>query len=231
MNAFTKKPAMVLGTTAALALGATGLSGIAAQARTSGSTPAAGKVAKGPGIDTAALAQQLGVSRMDLETALAAVRTELGTPDRASDLKAEAQAIADALGVDVSTITTVLQAQVGSRAKDAARATTPSATDAARPTTPPSGAQRGGRGKRGPDQAKLIAALVQATGKSEADVKSALAAGRTAHERLESERRAKFAELLASKLGLQASAVTAALDAVKPARPAKAANASTGATT
>lgn len=233
MNALAKKPAMVLGTTAMLALGATGLSGITAQARSSSSQTTSSQVRQGPGIDTAALAAKLGVSQTDLETALVAVRTELGAPDRASDLKAEAQAIADSLGVDVSTITTVLQAQVGQRAKDAASGTTPPA-DSVRPTTPPADAGkrpgRGDRGKRGPNPAKLIAAIVKATGKTEAEVKTALAAGRTAHEQLEAQRQAKFAELLASKLGLQTAAVTAALDAVKPARPAQAAKATAGAT-
>ncbi len=176
MNALAKKPAMVLSATAMLALGATGMSGIAAQARSSSSSSTA-KVERGPGLNAAALAKQLGVSQTELETALAAVRTELGTPDRSSDLKAEAQAIADSLGVDVSTITTVLSAQIGQRAKDAAASTTPSATDGVRPTTPPAGGRKRGTGKRGPDQSALIAALVKATGKTEAQVKTALAAG------------------------------------------------------
>lgn len=228
MNALAKKPAIVLGTTAMLAFGATGLSGISAQARSSSSAKTA-QVGKGPGMDTAALAKQLGVTQSELETALAAVRTELGTPDRASDLKVEAQAIADSLGVDVSTITTVLTAQVGQHAKDAAAATTPSASDAVRPTTPPSGGRRDGKGRR-PDQATLIAALVKATGKTETQVKTALAAGRAAHDKAEAARQATFAELLAEKLGLQKATVTAALDAVKPTRPAQAAKATTGAT-
>lgn len=229
MNALAKKPAMVLGATAMLALGATGMSGIAAQARSS-STSSTAKVERGPGMNAAALATQLGVSQSELETALAAVRTELGAPDRSSDLKAEAQAIADSLGVDVSTVTAVLSAQIGQRAKAAAESTTPAATDGVRPTTPPAGGRKGGKGKRGPDQTALIAALVKATGKTEAQVKTALAAGRTAHEQLEAERQAKFAALLAAKLGLETSKVSAALEAVKPVRPAQAAKTTTSST-
>lgn len=228
MNALAKKPAMVLGTTAMLALGTVGLSGISAQARSSSSPAKAAQVGKGRGLDTAALAKQLGVSQSELETALAAVRTELGTPDRTSDLAAEAKAIAGSLGVETSTITAVLTAQIGERAKGAAPTTPSAATDGAQPTTPPAG-RRGGRG-RGPDQARLIAALVKATGKTEAEVKTALAAGRAAHEQLEAARQAKFAELLAEKLGLEKATVTAALDAVKPTRPAQAATPATGAT-
>jgi DNA-binding MarR family transcriptional regulator len=228
MNARATKPALVLGATAMLAFGATGLSGISAQARSS-SAGASTQPRTGPGMNTAALAKQLGISQSELETALAAVRTELGTPDRASDLNAEAQAIADSLGVDVSTVTAVLTAQIGDRAKDAAAATTPSATDRVRPTSPAGNGRRGGRG-RGPDQARLLAALVKATGKTEAEVRTALAAGRSAHEKLEAARQAKFAALLAERLGLSQATVTAALDAVKPTRPAQAAKTTTGAT-
>lgn len=228
MHALAKKPALVLGTTAMIAFGATGLTGIAAQARSS-SSAGQGQVQRGPGLDTAALAAQLGVSETELETALTAVRTELGTPDRASDLKAEAQAIADALDVEVSTIAAVLQAQLGQRAKAVAAARS-AASDGVRPTTPPAGERRRGQRKAGrPDHTKLIAALVKATGKTEAEVKRALEAGRTAHQQLESERQAKFAALLATKLGLETTKVTAAVDAVKPARPAQAAKVTTGA--
>lgn len=229
MNARATKPALVLGATAMLAFGATGLSGISAQARSSSSAGASTQHRTGPGMNSAALAKQLGISQSELETALAAVRTELGAPDRASDLNAEAQAIADSLGVDVSTVTAVLTAQIGDRAKDAAAATTPSATDRVRPTTPAGKGRRGGRG-HGPDQAKLLAALVKATGKTEAEVRTALAAGRSAHEKLEAARQAKFAALLAERLGLSQGTVTAALDAVKPTRPAQAAKTTTGAT-
>ncbi|MEH3052801.1 MAG: hypothetical protein PGN13_02190 [Patulibacter minatonensis] len=231
MYALGKKPVIVLGTTAMIALGATGIS---AQARdAAGTTPA--QIGKGRGLDDAALAKQLGVSEADLTAALDAVRSELGTGDRAADLAAEAKAIADALDVETSVITDALKAQAanGKPTGDATRPTSPEAENA-RPTTPPAvgRGRRGGPGGRGDgqDRAALVTAIAKATGKSETAVKAALEAGRTAHEQAETARAAAFAKLLAAELGLDGTKVTAAIDAVKPVRPSRAPKAPAGAT-
>lgn len=222
MYAFGSKPVIVLGTTAMIAFGA---NGIAAQARgLPGTTPATTAAAGGGGIDTAALAKSLGVSESDLAAAMAEVRTSLGSTSRSSDFADEAEAIADALDVSTATVTSVLTAQVRRAAAPtgAATATTPQATAA---PSKPAGARGAGR-----DQTALIAALVQATGKTEREVRAALKAGRDAHAKAEAERQEQFAELLAAKLGISTSKVAAALEVTTPVRPSHARGALVGAT-
>lgn len=217
-----KRSAAALGATAALVFG---VSGLAAEARTTSSgsgSAAAERGHGGPRLDTAALAAKLGVSESALTAALEEVRTELSaaaTDERA----AEAEAIADALGVETSVVTSVLAKQgVGGPRGDRPTGTTPRATAGDATSTTPRPA-RGKGGKRGgkPNRTGVIAALVKATGKSKSEVKAALEAGRKVHEAQHAEREAAFAKALAAKLGLEESTVKAAVDALRPVPPSK----------
>jgi hypothetical protein len=241
------KPALALGVTAAVVLGA---SGISAEARvtsnsTDGTTPTTVRGGHGPGgglgADATALAKKLGISVDDLQAAVKAVRDSESKSDVDADRVSEAKTVADALGVSESTVQTVFDDQKpagGDHRGGGPAGTTPSGTAPTTPpagapsgttpptgTTPPAGGPRGGHGG-GPgrgagDQTALIAALVKATGKDEAAVKAALTKADAVRDAARKEREAEFAKKLAAQLHLDQSKVAAAIVAARPTAPAR----------
>ncbi len=223
-----KRSAAALGATAALVFGVSGLTAEARSTSSSSGTTPSQRAHGGPRLDTAALAAKLGVSESALTAALAEVRSELGAPS-ADERTAEIKAIADSLGVETSVVEGVLAKQgVGGPRGERPTGTTPPAGDATSTTPRPDrGGKRGKHGKRGKQsRTGVIAALVKATGKSTSEVKTALEAGRKVHEEQHAARDAAFAKALAGKLGLEESAVKAALDALRPAPPTKSSSSS-----
>ncbi len=242
------KPALMLGVTAAMVMG---VSGVSAQTRvtatstasaTSATTPD-GKRVGGPGrggfgANTTALAKKLGVSVADLQAAMKAVRDSDTKPDRATELASEAKTIADALGVESATVTTALEASRPAKAAQPT-GTTPSSTtppkDAPSGTTPGKGAggpggHRGGGPRGGADDTALIAALVKATGKDEAAVKAALTKADAVRDAARKAHQAEFAKRLAAQLKLDEAKVAAAIETSRPASPARNAKESTSQT-
>lgn len=224
-----KRSAAALGATAALVFGVSGLTAEARSTSASSGTTPSQRAHGGPRLDTAALAAKLGVSESALTAALEEVRSELGAPST-DERAAEVKAIADALGVETSVVEGVLAKQgVGGPRGDRPTGTTPPKASDATSTTPRGdrGGKRGKHGKRGKQsRTGVIAALVKATGKSTSEVKAALEAGRKVHEEQHAARDAAFAKALAAKLGLEQSAVKAALDALRPAPPTKSSSSS-----
>jgi hypothetical protein len=147
-----------------------------------------------------ALADKLGVSVDKLRTALAAARPDrpaAGARPRRGNLAAD---LATALGVETAKVQAIL--------------------DANRPERP---AQRPARGTRPakPDHSKLIAALATGLGIDEATVKAAFDKLEAAHKAEHDARHAAFAAALAKQLGLPTEQVQAALEATRPAKPAR----------
>ena len=147
-----------------------------------------------------ALAEKLGVSVDKLKTALAAVRPDrpaAGDRPERGNLAAD---LASALGVETAKVQEIL--------------------DANRPERP---AQRPARGTKPPkpDHSKLIAALATGLGIDEATVKAAFAKLDAARKAEHDARHAAFAAALAKQLGLTTEQVQAALDATRPAKPAR----------
>ncbi|MBF6620167.1 MAG: PepSY domain-containing protein [Patulibacter sp.] len=139
----------------------------------------------GPGVDTAALAKTLGVTEEKLRTALGATRGA-----KKGDQGDRAAEIAQALGATAADVQSVLDGQSGGDRR---------------------GPGRGGPGPHG-DDAALVTALAEKTGKSKDAVTKAL-------EGLHAAREDARAAELAKELGVDAAKVKAALEAARPERP------------
>lgn len=107
---------------------------------------------------------------------------------------------AKALGVEEAKVTAILEAN-----------------RPAKPTTRPADGTRPAK----PDQTKLIAALASGLGIDEAKVKAALTTLQSEHQADHEARHTAMYAALAKSLNLETSAVQAAFEAVRPARPAK----------
>jgi hypothetical protein len=140
----------------------------------------------GPRIDTAALATTLGVTEAKLKAALDATRPANGAKD-----DERAAAIAKALGATTTEVQAVL--------------------DANRPARPAAGTAPQERPAK-PDESKLVAALADKLGVSQAKAQAALDAAHGDH----GDRDSELAAALAKELGLDTATVKAALDAQHP---------------
>jgi uncharacterized membrane protein YkoI len=152
-----------------------------------------GRGGRGDREDLAAVATTLGVTEAKLGAAVEAARPDNGSRPERGD---RAAALAKALGVEISAVQKVLDANRPARGADGAKPA---------------------RGDR-PDQTDLIAALAKGLSIDEAKVKTALEAAETAHRgEHEAERKAMYAAV-AKALDKSAAEVEAAFEAARPAR-------------
>ena len=184
--------------TAALVSGA-GLG--VAQAQDTTTTPAKpAKSARPHGGPSAAqvkaLAEKLGVSTTELRSAMAATRPSRTAGARRGGPGDMAAAIATALDADPAKVQSILES---SRPVDAA---------------PPKPGTK-------PDTTALVAALATGLGLEQSVVSDAVAKVEAAKRAEHEARHAEMAAALAEKLGLTTAKVQAALEATRPAKPAR----------
>lgn len=150
------------------------------------------KAARGHGPDITKLAAKLGVTEAQLKAALDATRPT-GKPPAGDPGAGFANDIAKALGVDVSKVTPILEAN-----------------KPAKPTSRPA------KGTK-PDRSGLVSALSSGLGIDKATVQAALDKLDAAHKADHTAREAAMAAALAKQLNLDTATVQAALAATRPA--------------
>lgn len=149
----------------------------------------------------AAIAKTLGVTSTQLRAALDASRPAKPTGERPARGAEMANALATALGADVAKVKEIL--------------------DANRPAKPAAGAKRSGARPAKPSKTKLIAALASGLDIDTAKVKAAFATIEAAHKAEHEAREQAMYTAVAKELGLSASAVEAAFEANRPAKPTR----------